>query len=119
MGRPPPSIFGELKRRSVFRVGVAYLVSAWLILQIVATVAPMLSLPDTAQRPVLLVLLVGLPVAIVLAWVYELGPDGVQKDSGTEPEPGRAKILNLTIIGVLLVALILSLVTRPRSPPAT
>lgn len=104
--------FAELKRRNVFRVAAAYVVTAWLALQVVATVAPMLGLTESAQRLVLISIVIGFPVAVVLAWIYELGPHGLQKDSGADTKDFGRKI-DLVIIGVLAVALIMSIVTRP------
>lgn len=106
------SFLAELRRRSVFRIAAAYVVTAWLIVQVVATIAPMFALPDTAQRLVLIVLLIGFPVAVILAWVYELGPDGIRRDSGVAT-PGFGRKVDFMIIGVLIVALIMSLLTRP------
>ena len=59
------SIFGELKRRKVFRVGGAYMVVAWLMLQVVDVVVPMLELPNWVGKLVLLLLIVGLPIATI------------------------------------------------------
>ena len=58
------SLLAELRRRKVFRVGAAYLVVAWLLIQVVATVAPQLRLPEWAPRLVTLLLMVGFPVAL-------------------------------------------------------
>ena len=106
------SFLSELRRRNVFRVGAAYAVTAWLIVQIVATVAPILDLPDALQRAMLVVIAVGFPVALVLGWIFELGPDGVHRDRGASAQ-GFGRAVDFVIIGILLVALILSLVTRP------
>ena len=106
------SLFSELKRRSVLRIGAVYLASAWLILQVVATVAPILDLPGTLQKNILLLLIIGLPVALVLAWIYELGPGGLQKDSGAAA-PGFGRKIDFFIIGTLAVALLMSVITRP------
>lgn len=60
------SLMSELKRRSVFKAGAAYLVVAWLVIQVAATVAPQMGLPDWAPRLVTLILMVGFPVALLL-----------------------------------------------------
>ncbi|MDH3617026.1 MAG: FHA domain-containing protein, partial [Gammaproteobacteria bacterium] len=62
----------ELKRRSVFRVAMVYLAVAWLLLQVVATVAPILELPLWFERAALLLLAIGFPIAFILAWAFEL-----------------------------------------------
>jgi TolB-like protein/Tfp pilus assembly protein PilF len=82
-----PSLFQELRRRKVFRVAVAYLVVAWLLLQVVDVIAPMLELPGWVGKFVLLLLVVGLPISIFLAWAFELTPDGVKRDTGSDAVP--------------------------------
>ena len=106
------SFFTELKRRNVFRAGAAYVVTAWLLLQVVATIAPMLGITEATQRFVLIALVVGFPVALILAWIYELGPRGLEKDSGA-PTRGLGRKIDFVIIGILVVALILSMTIRP------
>ena len=76
------SFFAELKRRKVVKVGAAYLVVAWLVIQVVATLAPQMQLPDWVPRAITLVLLVGFPIAVVLAWVFDITPEGVVRDPG-------------------------------------
>ena len=75
------SLYAELQRRKVFKVGAAYLVVAWLLIQVVATLAPQLQLPDWVPRLVTLLLMVGFPVALLLAWMLDVTPEGVT----TEP----------------------------------
>jgi TolB-like protein/Tfp pilus assembly protein PilF len=75
------SLVAELKRRSVFKVGVAYLVVGWLVIQVAATVAPQMSLPDWAPRLITLCILLGFPVALVLAWIFDVTPEGVKLDA--------------------------------------
>jgi TolB-like protein/Tfp pilus assembly protein PilF len=78
------SLFQEFRRRKVFRVAAAYIIVAWLILQVVDVLVPMLELPGWVGRLVLLLLIVGLPVAIFLAWAFELTPEGIKRDTGSE-----------------------------------
>ena len=66
-----------------------YLAAAWLLLQVVATIAPILGVPDSLQRNVLILIALGFPVALILAWVLELTPAGLKRDSGAEM-PGRS-----------------------------
>ena len=93
------SLFEELRRRKVFKVGGAYLVVAWLLIQVVATLAPQLQLPDWAPRLVTLFLLVGFPISLVLAWALDVTPEGVKLDSA----PSGARWI-YAIAGVLLAA---------------
>ena len=75
------SFVAELKRRSVFKVGVAYLVVGWLVIQVAATVSPQLSLPEWAPRLITLVVLLGFPISLVLAWIFDVTPEGVKLDT--------------------------------------
>ena len=73
------SFFNELKRRNVFRVGGAYLIIAWLLLQVSDTLVPALHLPEWFQSGVALFLILGFPLALFFAWAFELTPDGLKK----------------------------------------
>jgi len=96
------SFIQELMRRKVFRVAAAYLVVAWVLLQVVATVAPILDLPNWISRAALVLLALGFPVSIVLAWAFELTPDGIKRDASQNPAgPGGNRKVELLIIGVL------------------
>lgn len=77
----------ELKRRSVVRVAVAYVVVGWLVLQLSDVLIPLLILPDWTGRFIFLLLMIGFPVALILAWAYELTPDGLKRENpGTATE---------------------------------
>jgi adenylate cyclase len=103
------SLFAELKRRNVFRVGIAYLIGAWVLLQIIDVIGPILHLPETIAQYLLFLLVIGLFPIIVLAWVFELTPEGVKLESevgrsrSTTAQTGRK--LDRAIIGVLVVAI--------------
>jgi len=105
--------FAELKRRNVFRVGIAYLVIAWLTLQIVDVLVPILDLPETAGKLVFLLLVVGLPIALIFAWAFEMTPEGLKRekdvDRSTSIRPQTGRKLDFAIIGILTVALGFSL----------
>ena len=81
--------FAELKRRHVFRVGIAYLVMAWLVVQVVAAVSAPLHLPDWTASFIIVVLAVGFPIALLLTWGFEMTPEGVKRSDAapTKPEP--------------------------------
>ena len=122
------SFYAELQRRNVFRVGIAYLLVAWLLLQVTDIVAPILELPAVFNKGVLILLAVGFPVALILAWVFEITLDGVKKENdGDSPVSNRqhaGRKLDFVIIGVLLVAVaIFSLDkfvwTKPVAPTET
>jgi hypothetical protein len=75
------SVISELKRRNVFRVGAAYIVVAWLLLQFLDVIMPMLTLPDWVGTFFLLAIAVGFPIAIIIAWACELTPEGIKRES--------------------------------------
>src|SRR5688500_3677957 len=78
--------FAELKRRNVYRVAVAYAVVAWLLIQIATQVFPFFEIPNWAVRLVVLLLALGFPIALILAWAFELTPEGIQLTTGARPE---------------------------------
>ena len=98
------SVFGELKRRNVFRVGVAYLVTAWLLLQLVDVVGPTLEAPDWVPKAILLLLVVGFPLALLFAWAFELTPQGLKFERDVDPSESvtrsTGRKLDRAIIGV-------------------
>ena len=85
---PPPSLrrgkqfFAELKRRNVYKVAVAYIVAGWALSQGVAQVFPVFDVPNLAIRAIVLLIILGLPVALVLPWMFEITPrwDPLRKD---------------------------------------
>ena len=89
------SFFNELRRRNVFKVGIAYAVTTWVLLQLTDVVSNIMMLPEWAPKLILLMLLVGFVPALILAWAFELTPEGiklerdvVRKESIT-PKTGR------------------------------
>jgi len=103
------SLFNELKRRNVFKVAAAYIIVAWLLLQISDTLVPALLLPEWFHSGVAFLLIMGFPVAIIFAWAFELTPEGLKKEKKVDRsqsithETGRK--LDFAIIGLLAVAL--------------
>ncbi len=75
----PKKFFGELKRRNVYKAAVAYAVVAWLLMQITTQVFPFFEIPNWAVRLVVLLLILGFPVALILAWAFELTPEGIKR----------------------------------------
>jgi len=78
------SFFKELKSRNVFKVGIAYVVVAWIIIQIADVLAPQLNLPEWTARMISFIVLLGFPVSLVMAWALELTPQGVVKAGGSD-----------------------------------
>src|SRR6266403_30160 len=73
------NFFGELKRRHVYRVAVVYAVVAWLLIQIATEVFPFFEIPNWGIRLVVLAIVIGFPVALILAWAFELTPEGIKR----------------------------------------
>ena len=102
------SFIKELKRRNVFRVGIAYTVATWLLIQVTDTVFPRIGLPDSAVTLVIALLLIGFIPALVLAWAFEMTPEGLKREKdvdrtqSTTPKTGR-KIDRIIIFALALV----------------
>ena len=119
-------IIAELGRRNVIRVGVAYLVFAWLALQVLDVITPILGLPDWIGRTVLVLLALGLAPALFLSWAYELTPEGLKRthevslDESVTRQTGRR--LDAAVLVLLVVTLGLfgwqQLRPRPAERPA-
>jgi TolB-like protein len=95
------SLFDELKRRKVFRVGVAYLVVGWLLIQVASTVAPQLNLPEWAPRLITFVIMLGFPIALVLAWILDVTPEGIRVDGA--PAGNKRVIAAAVVLAALAV----------------
>ena len=119
-------LFEELKRRNVFRAGTAYLITAWLILQVGDVLLNNLPAPGWVMPAIILVLALGLPVTLAVSWFYELGPGGlVRDDDQADPDhadPRTGRMINAAIMGVLLLAVGVLLVDKlwlsSGSPPS-
>jgi len=102
------SVWGELKRRNVVRVAIAYAVVAWLSIEVSATTFPMLKLPEWAATFVTVLLIIGFPVAVIFAWAYEFTPEGLKKEKDVDRSESITHItsrkIDFVIIGVLVVA---------------
>lgn len=87
----PGSFFAELKRRNVYKVAVAYAVGGWALSQGIAQVFPVFDVPNWAIRAIVLLIILGLPVALVLAWMFELTPQGIKRTETADAMPAAAK----------------------------
>lgn len=102
------SFYSELRRRNVFRVAIAYFAGAWLVLQVGDVVLPTVGAPGWAMLALIIAMSFGFPLAVLLAWVYDLTPEGIKAtEAGDSPAPVRfiGRKLDFAIIGVLLLAL--------------
>src|SRR5205809_4625084 len=78
-GREPINFFAELKRRNVYKVAVAYAVVAWLLIQVATQVFPFFEIPNWTVRLVVLAVIAGFPIALIIAWAFELTPEGLKR----------------------------------------
>ncbi len=103
------SLFVELRRRNVFRVGIAYAVAAWILLQLTDVVAEILELPGWAPKLILLLLIVGLVPALIFAWAFELTPEGIKREQEVDRSASitrqTGRKLDYVIIAMLALAL--------------
>src|SRR5438034_3423435 len=102
------NFFAELKRRNVYEVAIAYAVVGWLVIQVTATIVPALRLPDGLTTAVVVLILVGFPVALVIAWAFEMTPKGMKRTENVSPDEvipqwSKKKFAAL-IIGVAVIA---------------
>src|SRR5205085_264176 len=105
------NFFAELKRRNVYKVAVAYAVAAWLLLQGASIVLPSFEAPAWTMKVLILALAVGLPVAVVLAWAFEITPEGIVRADEVDPnksitrKTGRRLTAIIILIGILAAGL--------------
>ena len=107
----PKAFFGELKRRNVYKVAVAYAVAGWALSQGIAQVFPVFDVPNWAIRSIVVLIIIGLPIALVLAWMFELTPQGIKRAetadamAATSRRNKRAWIYVVVIGGLVSIGL--------------
>jgi TolB-like protein/Flp pilus assembly protein TadD len=120
----PKNFFAELKRRNVYKVAIAYAVVAWLLMQIASQIFPFFEIPNWMVRAVVLFLILGFPIAIVLAWAFELTPEGIKRTEDVDLSKSltrkSGRKLDFFIIAVLLLVIAALLFQRlhPKVSPA-
>jgi TolB-like protein/Tfp pilus assembly protein PilF len=118
----PKNFFGELKRRNVYKVAIAYAVVAWLLMQVASQIFPFFEIPNWAVRLVVLLLVIGFPIALVLAWAFELTPEGIKLTESADREaatPSRNKAWIYIIIVAAALSVSLFFVGRYTAPKVT
>src|SRR5262244_3767988 len=99
------NLFAELKRRNVYKVAIAYGVVSWLLMQIASQIFPFFEIPNWAVRLVVLLLIIGFPIALIIAWAFEATPEGIKRteaaDAAGQHSHGGAWIY-IVIIGAAL-----------------
>src|SRR6266568_8370447 len=97
------NFFAELKRRNVYKVGVAYIVAGWAFSQGIAQVFPVFDIPNWVVRLIVLLIIIGLPIALVLAWMFELTPQGIKRTETADSMPETARQKKHTWIYVVVI----------------
>jgi TolB-like protein/Flp pilus assembly protein TadD len=100
------NFFAELKRRNVYKVAVAYGVVAWLLMQVASQIFPFFDIPNWVVRVVVLILIVGFPVALIIAWAFEVTPEGIKRTEAADAAGQRSR--GGTWIYVVLISAALS-----------
>jgi hypothetical protein len=103
----PKNFFAELKRRNVYKVAIVYGVVAWLLLQAASILFPTFEAPPWTMKVFVAVIALGFPIALILAWAFELTPEGIKRTDEIEPgqrSRNRAWIYVVMIAGVLSMA---------------
>jgi TolB-like protein/Tfp pilus assembly protein PilF len=120
----PKNFFAELKRRNVYKVAIAYAVVAWLLMQVASQIFPFFEIPNWAVRLVVLLLVIGFPIALIIAWAFELTPEGIKRAEDVDVSKSirrkTGRKLDFFIIAVLLLVIGILLFQRlhPNVSPA-
>src|SRR5437879_5383345 len=100
----PKAFFGELKRRNVYKVAVAYAVAGWALCQGIAQVFPIFDVPNWVIRLIVMLIIIGLPIALVLAWMFELTPQGIKRAEEVNVSASRISKGGVWIYVVIVAA---------------
>src|SRR5213594_4045755 len=103
------NFFSELKRRNVYKVAVAYAIVGWLLAQVATQVFPFFEIPNWAVRLVVLAIVIGFPIALVIAWAFELTPEGIKRTEDVDlasaaRQPRKHAWIFVVILGAALSA---------------
>src|SRR5881398_2823506 len=85
------SFFAELKQRNVYKVGIAYALVAWLLMQVASQIFPFFEIPNWAVRLVVLLLVIGFPIALIIAWAFEVTPEGIKRTEAADAAGQRSR----------------------------
>jgi serine/threonine-protein kinase len=122
------NLFAELKRRNVYKVAVAYLVAGWALSQGIAQVFPVFDVPNWAIRLIVLLIIIGFPIALILAWAFEITPEGIKRTQDvdpTKPHSAGGAWIYIVIAGSLLLVGLFALgaygfrAARSNAPPVS
>src|SRR5438876_7105308 len=112
----PKNFFAELKRRNVYKVAIAYAIVAWLLMQVATQVFPFLEIPNWAIRLVIMLIVIGFPISLIIAWAFELTPEGLKRTEDVDVSKSitrkTGRKLDFLIIGVLLAVVAILIFQR-------
>lgn len=109
------SLFAELNRRNVLRVAAAYAVAAWLLIQIADTTLPLFGFGDTPARIAVIVLIIGFIPTLIIAWVFELTPDGLRKNQDADRSRASVAISAARFDQIIMLVLVLAVSYLPST----
>jgi TolB-like protein/Flp pilus assembly protein TadD len=104
----PKGFFGELKRRNVYKVAVAYAVVAWLLIQAASILFPTFEAPPWVMKVFIIVIIFGFPVALIFSWAFEITPEGIKLESEIEPNESIKRRTGQKIVGITIVVAVLA-----------
>src|SRR6476620_4412708 len=118
------NFFAELKRRNVYKVAVAYAVVGWLVIQVCATIVPALHMPEGVTTAVVVLVLLGFPIALVIAWAFEMTPEGMKRTEDVSPNEklpqwSRRKFAAFILVVVICAAALLGYQVFHAKPTST
>src|SRR6185437_7653313 len=102
------SFFAELKRRNVYKIAVAYAVVGWLLIQVATQVFPFFGIPNGAVRLVVLLLVLGFPVALILSWAFEITPEGIKRSQDVAPNESIRRQTGREIVGITIALTVIA-----------
>src|SRR5215471_9338410 len=100
------NFFSEVKRRNVYKVAIAYAVIAWLLMQIASQIFPFFDIPSWGVRLVVLLLGIGFPIALIIAWAFELTPEGLKRTESAEQLPTKTSRNRLWLYVIIVAGVI-------------
>ena len=104
----PKTFFGELKRRNVYKVAVAYVVAGWALSQGLAQVFPVFDVPNWVVRLIVFLIVIGFPIALIFAWAFEITPEGLKRAEEADAMPQSARPTKRTWIYIVVIGAVVS-----------
>ena len=105
----PKNFFGELRRRNVYKAAVAYIVAGWALAQGIAQVFPVFDVPNWVVRLIVVLVIIGFPITLILAWAFEITPEGIKSTEEADAMPPSSRPSNRTWIYIVVIGAAVSL----------